>query len=235
MTTKMPNPHYIPEICIKVTLINFTVTFDGLQQQLLGDVVVAERPEVEKQRDEIVLTMAADAKTLKDLENNILKLLSEATLEQILDEDTLIEILEDSKKTSGEINIRMADAKEVEVTINETRNTYTSVAIRGSVLYFVIADLAGINAMYQNSLVYVKFLFNKAISQSPPADSVEERLAILIDRITRMLYTNISRGLFEADKLIYSFLISTSILRQDSLIDETVWSNFLRGPSIFTP
>jgi dynein heavy chain len=31
MTTKMPNPHYIPEICIKVTLINFTVTFEGLE------------------------------------------------------------------------------------------------------------------------------------------------------------------------------------------------------------
>ena len=27
MTTKMPNPHYLPETCIKVTLINFTVTF----------------------------------------------------------------------------------------------------------------------------------------------------------------------------------------------------------------
>jgi len=38
--------------------------------------------------------MAADAKTLKDLENNILKLLSEATLEEILDEDTLILVLE---------------------------------------------------------------------------------------------------------------------------------------------
>lgn len=157
--------------------------------------------------------MAADAKTLKDLENNILKLLSEASLEQILDEDTLIDILEDSKKTSGEINIRMADAKEVEITINETRSTYTTIAIRGSVLYFVIADLAGINSMYQNSLVYVKFLFNKAIIQSPAADTIEARLDILIDRITRMLYTNISRGLFEADKMIYSFLISTSILR----------------------
>ena len=44
--------------------------------------------------------MAADAKTLKDLENNILKLLSEATLEEILDEDTLIEVLEKSKETS---------------------------------------------------------------------------------------------------------------------------------------
>ena len=102
MTTKMPNPHYIPEICIKVTLINFTVTIDGLEQQMLGDVVIAERPEVEEKRDKLVLTMAKDAGTLKDLENNILKLLSGATLEEILDEDTLIETLEDSKKTSGD-------------------------------------------------------------------------------------------------------------------------------------
>ena len=41
MTTKMPNPHYLPEVCIKVTLINFTVTMDGLESQLLGDVVSA--------------------------------------------------------------------------------------------------------------------------------------------------------------------------------------------------
>lgn len=31
MTSKMPNPHYLPEICIKVTLINFTVTSEGLE------------------------------------------------------------------------------------------------------------------------------------------------------------------------------------------------------------
>jgi dynein heavy chain len=30
MTTKLPNPHYSPEICVKVTLINFTVTEKGL-------------------------------------------------------------------------------------------------------------------------------------------------------------------------------------------------------------
>lgn len=167
MTTKMPNPHYIPEVCIKVTLINFTVTFDGLQQQLLGDVVVAEKPEIEAKRDAIVLTMAADAKTLKDLENTILELLSKATLEEILDEDKLIDILESSKKTAMEINERMDQSKLVEVEINETRNLYTVVAVRGSILYFVVADLGGIDPMYQNSLVYVKSLFNKAIELSP--------------------------------------------------------------------
>jgi len=58
MTTKMPNPHYLPEVCIKVTLINFTVTIQGLQEQLLGDVVIQEKPEIEQMRDEIVVSMA---------------------------------------------------------------------------------------------------------------------------------------------------------------------------------
>ena len=35
MTTKMANPHYLPEVCIKVTIINFTVTLSGLEDQLL--------------------------------------------------------------------------------------------------------------------------------------------------------------------------------------------------------
>jgi hypothetical protein len=49
--------------------------------------------------------MANDQNTLKKLEINILKLLSDSTEEQILDEDDLIIVLEDSKKTSAEINI----------------------------------------------------------------------------------------------------------------------------------
>jgi dynein heavy chain len=88
---------------------------------------------------------------------------------------------------------------------------YVPVAVRGSVLYFKISDLAGIDSMYQNSLAYVKQLFNKAIAESPAESDLDKRLEILIDRITRILYTNISRGLFERDKLIYSFLIATSI------------------------
>jgi len=148
MTTKMPNPHYIPEICIKVTLINFTVTFEGLQQQLLGDVVIAEKPETERAKDKIVLQMAADSKTLKEIENKILSLLASATTIEILDADTLIDILKASKITTNEINGRMADAKVLEVEINDTRNMYSSVAVRGSILYFVIADLGGIDPMY---------------------------------------------------------------------------------------
>ena len=39
MTSSMGNPHFLPAVCIQVTLINFTVIFDGLQEQLLSTVV----------------------------------------------------------------------------------------------------------------------------------------------------------------------------------------------------
>lgn len=159
MTTKMPNPFYKPEIFIKMTIVNFTVTFQGLEDQLLGEVVIQEKPHVEKQRDEIVVSMARDKDTLVSLEEKILKLLAESSEEQILDEDDLILFLEDSKKTSADISTRLEDAEVVELQINETRNQYRSVAIRGSILYFVISDLSLIDSMYQYSLSYVKKLF----------------------------------------------------------------------------
>jgi len=234
MTTKMPNPHYLPEVCIKVTLINFTVTFRGLEEQLLGDVVIQEKPEIEQKRDEIVVSMDLDQRTLKKIENTILKLLSESTEEQILDEDTLITVLENSKKTSKEINERIATALIVEGEINDTRNQYRTVAIRGSILYFVIADLAGIDPMYQYSLAYIKRLFNTAIEKSPKAKVLDERLNILIDNITRMIYTNVSRGLFEAHKIIFSFLIITSINRNSGNVKENHWNLLLRGAGPIT-
>ncbi|CAI9592687.1 unnamed protein product [Staurois parvus] len=51
ITTKLPNPHYPPEICTKVTLINFTLSPSGLEDQLLGQVVAEERPDLERSEE----------------------------------------------------------------------------------------------------------------------------------------------------------------------------------------
>ena len=58
ITTKLPNPHYLPEICIKVTIVNFTVTAHGLEDQLLVEVVKNERPELEQQKDALIVQLA---------------------------------------------------------------------------------------------------------------------------------------------------------------------------------
>ena len=63
------------EVCIKVTIINFSVTKSGLEDQLLADVVRLERPDLESQRMTLMQQISDDKQTLQDLEDKILKLL----------------------------------------------------------------------------------------------------------------------------------------------------------------
>jgi len=65
------------------------------------------------------------------------------------------------------------------------------------------------------------------------SDDFETRLGLLIDTITSTIYTNVTRGLFEKDKLIYSFLIATSINKHAGTLDEVLWGIFLRGAGVF--
>lgn len=51
ITTKLSRPHYAPEVCVKVTMLNFMVTEDGLQDQMLNLVVTHEDPKKMEQRN----------------------------------------------------------------------------------------------------------------------------------------------------------------------------------------
>ena len=228
MTTKMPNPHYLPDVCIKVTLINFVITVDGLEDQLLGDVVKKEKPELEEAKQRLVVSMAADKKQLDELQDKVLKLLKESE-GMILDNEPLINTLQQSKTTKSMIDQRLAEATETDARIAVEREGYRSVATRGSLVYFVIADLAEMDPMYQYSLEYFKRLYNYCIEVSEKSSDLDTRLGILIDYITNFMYKNVCRGLFERHKLIFSFLICTSILRQENKIAVLEWTYLLRG------
>ncbi|XP_073398257.1 dynein axonemal heavy chain 6 [Dendrobates tinctorius] len=228
MTTKMPNPHYLPEVCIKVTIINFTVTRSGLEDQLLSDVVRIERPDLEEQRNQLIIRINSDKNQLKAIEERILKLLftSEGN---ILDNEELINTLQESKITSGAIKTRLEEAEATEQKINTAREKYRTVATQGSVIYFVIASLSEIDPMYQFSLKYFKQLFNTTIETAEKSNDLDIRLATLLDQTLFSSYTNVSRGLFEQHKLIYSFMLCIEIMRQKEEITESEWNFFLRG------
>jgi len=228
MTTKMPNPHYFPEVCIKVTVINFTVTFDGLEEQLLNEVVSKEIPETLAKRVELMLQLSEDKKTLKQLEETILRLLSESS-GNILDDEVLINTLAESKETSKAVNVRVAEAEVTAREIEEACAEYTQVATAGSILYFVIADLANINPMYQFSLFYYVRLFNRCIDAAEKSDDLDIRIGNLIISINRNIFINVCRGLFEDNKLTFSFLIATAFQLHSNEIFRPAWSFLLRG------
>jgi dynein heavy chain len=63
ITTKLSNPHYTPEISTKAMILNFAVKEDGLEAQLLNTVVRLERPDLDMQKNELVVNVAQGKRT----------------------------------------------------------------------------------------------------------------------------------------------------------------------------
>jgi dynein heavy chain len=99
------------------------------------------RPLIEKERYLLTKSMAQDKPQLMELEDRILLLLTEST-GMILDDAELVKTLRDSKYTAAILNDRVQESKKNEITINESREEYRSVATLGSILYFVVASLS---------------------------------------------------------------------------------------------
>ena len=129
--TKLRNPHYVPEISVKVTLLNFMITPQGLQDQLLGVVVARERADLEEKKNELVLEGAENKRKLKEIEDQILEILSGEG--NILENETAIVTLNQSKITSDDIKAKQSVAEKTEIEIDNVRKGYTSV--RGSAFY----------------------------------------------------------------------------------------------------
>jgi dynein heavy chain len=80
----------------QVTLLNFIITPQGLQDQLLGIVVAKERPDLEEKKNEIIIESSTNKRQLKDIEDKILDVLS-TSKGNILEDETALQILSSSK------------------------------------------------------------------------------------------------------------------------------------------
>ena len=228
ISTKLANPHYMPEISTKVVLLNFTITQEGLEDQMLGIVVAKERPDLEQEKNALIIEGAAMAKELKGIEDKILELLSNAS-GNILDDEELIHTLSESKVKSTEIERKRDVAAQTERTIDETRQQYRPVAFRSSTMFFCIADLNSVDPMYAWSMPWYVALFERAIDEAEKSEVLLERLTALMDQFTFMLYRAICRSLFEKDKLLFSLTLCVKILQGDGLVDLNEWRFLLTG------
>uniref|UniRef100_A0A670JUX8 Dynein axonemal heavy chain 9 n=1 Tax=Podarcis muralis TaxID=64176 RepID=A0A670JUX8_PODMU len=228
--TKLANPHYQPEMQAQCTLINFTVTRDGLEDQLLAAVVSMERPDLEELKSDLTKQQNGFKITLKTLEDNLLSRLSSAS-GNFLGDTALVENLEVTKHTAAEIEEKVQESKVTETKINEAREHYRPAAARASLLYFIMNDLNTIHPMYQFSLKAFSVVFQKAVARASPDENLKERVANLIDSITSSVFQYTTRGLFECDKLIYTAQVTFQILLMNKEINATELDFLLRYPA----
>lgn len=229
MTTRLRNPHLLPEIAVKVSLLAFLVTPEGLSDRLLGVVVAQERQDLEQRKSELVVEGAANAAKLKSIEDSILQILSSEG--NILEDETAILTLGKSKVTSDTIKQRQEAADLTESEIDAARSQYKPCASATQVLFFCISDLVSVEPTYSYSLQWFTNLFVRSIQNSESSDDVTTRLENLSRHFEYSLYQNVCRSLLEKDKLLFSFLLTVRTLSAaaDPSFDAGEWRFLLTG------
>eukprot|EP00919_Chromeraceae_sp_WS-2016_P072391 GHVR01171232.1.p1 GENE.GHVR01171232.1~~GHVR01171232.1.p1 ORF type:complete len:2780 (-),score=639.98 GHVR01171232.1:32-7840(-) len=228
LTSKMTNPTYSPEVVGKVSIINYSVTLEGLQQQLLNVTVEKEKPELEAQRQLLVQSMSENRMSLKLLEDTLLKELANSK-GSILDNEDLIFTLGETKSKAVDIANALEEGKRTGIELEKMRAVYTKVAKRGSVLYFSMVGLSSLSSMYEYSLAAYLGVFDRALSAAKPDRIIDNRLKNCIEKLTQRVYEYVCMSVFEKDKLTYSLQMTCFVMDGEGELDKEEFNFFTKG------
>ncbi|XP_063051673.1 dynein axonemal heavy chain 10 [Engraulis encrasicolus] len=228
LNTKLGNPKYSPAVFGKAMVINYTVTLKGLEDQLLSVIVGFERKELEEQRERLILETSENKRLLKDLEDSLLRELATST-GNMLDNVDLVHTLEETKSKASEVFEKLKLAEKTSVDIDKLRDGYRPAAKRGAILFFVLAEMALVNSMYQYSLASYLEVFDFSLRKSLPDSVLPKRLKNIMDTLTYNVYNYGCTGLFERHKLLFSFNLTIKIEQAEDRAPQEELEFFLKG------
>jgi hypothetical protein len=147
----------------------------------------------------------------------------------LLDDTELIDVLATTKQASQDVAEKLANASETNAKITEACEEYRPVAHRATLVYFLIAEFAVVNCMYQTSLAQFTGLYEVAIDRSDKATMPSKRIQNIIDYLTYEIYLYIQRGLFVRHKLIFVLMMANKVLQSAGAIKAADIDIFLKG------
>ena len=226
LTSKFSNPAFPPEVTCKSCVVNFMITREGLEDQLLELTVSKERPDLEESRIKLIEQNHTNSMKMEEIETEILNTLRNAE-GNILDNEDAINTLKRSNLLSTNIKERQKIAAQNEVLNEEARKVYRKLAFHGMILFFCVQSLTKMSKTYEYSLTWFNRMYSRSVEAAEKSTFVEQRIENVSDQLNLIVYSNVCRGLYEKDKLIFSLLLAVAILRKDNKINEKQLNYFI--------
>ncbi|KAJ3260954.1 hypothetical protein HK103_006909 [Boothiomyces macroporosus] len=223
LVTKNPSIKFIPDICSRVTFVNFTVTPGSLTVQCLDKFLKSARPDIEKKRKDLLKAQGEFQLRLHVLEKELLASLNESK-SNILDDDVVMNSLENLKKEASEILEKVSQTSQVLLDVDAVTSLYKPLAQKCSSLFFCIDQLHNLQFFYEFSL---EFFFEIVDGILNSASIPKDRLDTLERKIFANVYEYVSFALRQEDLPVFALLISR--IKSENGIKNDEWEYLTTG------
>ncbi|XP_071453347.1 dynein heavy chain, cytoplasmic isoform X3 [Hetaerina americana] len=209
LSTRDPTVEFPPDICSRVTFVNFTVTRSSLQSQCLNRVLKAERPDIDEKRSDLLKLQGEFHLRLRQLEKSLLQALNDAK-GKILENDSVITTLETLKHEAAEISKKVEETDKVIGEIETVSQQYMPLSQACSNIYFTMESLNQIHFLYQYSLKFFLDIFASVLCDNPKLQKLNDygaRLDIVTRDLFGVSYEHVARGMLHTDRLTFALLL----------------------------
>ncbi|CAM9594499.1 unnamed protein product [Lampetra planeri] len=233
LSTRDPTAEFPPDLCSRVTFVNFTVTRSSLQSQCLNEVLKAERPDVDEKRSDLLKLQGEFQLRLRQLEKSLLQALNEVK-GRILDDDTIITTLENLKREAAEVTRKVEETDVVMAEVDAVSQQYLTLSTACSSIYFTMEALSQIHFLYQYSLQFFLEVYHAVLYDNPHLEKVSDhgmRLATLTRDLFQAVFNRVGRGMLHQDHVTFATLLARIRLKgmPSEPSYDAEFQHFLRG------
>ena len=224
--SKMADIAVPPSIKDALTIVNFSVTEAGLEEQLLSITVAHERPELEKEQRHLIQEEERLKMKLSELEDQLLSNLSSSE-ESLLDNKALIDALVDIKAQSLSIQESLLKSAEIRAELQEKREAYRPLAAAGSRAYFVVLRLVSLSHMYRFSLRAFLACYTETLAGPGGSALCPGSGALIRGMVCNVLHAT-APSLFKGARLPFGCLLARAIFAEAAT--EAEWGHLGSAP-----
>lgn len=238
LSTRDPTAHFTPDLCSRVTFVNFTITPKSLQSQCLYNVLKAEQPAIHKKRNDLLQLQGEIRVKLRGLEKSLLDALNESQ-GNILDDLKVLATLESIKKQAASIHAEAEQTDKIMEEVKLVSDFYRPLAVASSNIYFTMEQMSLVHFLYQFSLHHFLDLFYSILHNNPHLGGITdqgERLKVLKDDLFQLAYSRLSRTLMHNDRLALALRLAQLKLQgTDHALDAAEFELLVKGSTSRLP
>ncbi|EAR94592.2 dynein heavy chain, cytoplasmic protein (macronuclear) [Tetrahymena thermophila SB210] len=233
MITRDSNARFTPDLCSRVTFVNFTVTPSSLQNQCLNIYLKSETPETEEKRIKLMKLQGEYIVRLRELEDSLLDSLSNVT-GSILDNESVIGTLEKLKSEATNVQREMEQSDKVMQEVQKVTSDYIPLAEACSKVFFALVSMKQLHYLYDFSLNFFMEIFNELLHKNEilaatAKTDLPARRRVIYDELFIRVFQKVTNSLLDQDRIIFALRLTQIKLGKTY---ENAFMNLAKAPKL---